>query len=359
MVAGPTLLGRSAWRLGVWAIFLTLTVLVFFFGGGGWSARFIHLGCGLAELVLQMPGPPFWVCICLFLTALFHPGFLIGVVALLLIWLASPFWGGRVPRRPACGVCVSRLLVFARVCSHVGDFNARNWCLTAGLLRRCCRCRGLRGAFSGFCRWRCGLVSGFSVGLESLLLQGLSEPEFCGDLVCRFGKIRGMADFSDQLRKVVVRYRRVGCGLGVVRQSACLVVGPIAVGGCAALFGCAPVVRASGSVLAPAWGCSFWWVGTGAFVCCLIRRGSTGCLLLLRVFGGVVWRAGDLRPSCGTLCLSSPRLCFFVVVWFDLSVGLGGSLAGWGWSCGPGGRLDVCATSVTGGGAGLGLGPWD
>ena len=176
----------------------------FFFFWGGWSARFIHLGCGLVELVLQMPGHPFWVCIGLFLTALFHPGFVIGVVALLLIWLASPFWGGGVPRRPTCGVCVSRLLGFARVCSHFGDFNARNWCLTAGLLRRCCRCRGLRGAFSGFCRRRCGLVLGFSVGLESLLLQGLSEPEFCGDLVCRYGKIRGMADFSDQFGKVVV-----------------------------------------------------------------------------------------------------------------------------------------------------------
>ena len=139
---------------------------------------------------------------------------MIGVVALLLIWLASPFWGGGVPRRPACGVCVSRLLGFARVCSHVGDFNARNWCLTAGLLRRCCRCRGLRGAFSGFCRRRCGLVSGFSVGLESLLLQGLSEPEFCGDLVCRFGKIRGMADFSDQFGKVtgVLAVVWVWCG---------------------------------------------------------------------------------------------------------------------------------------------------
>ena len=87
---------------------------------------------------------------------------------------------------------------------------------------------------------------------------------------------------------VVVRCRRVGCGLSVVRQSACLVVGPVTVGGCAALFGCAPVDRASGSMVAPAWGYSFWLVGAGAFVCCLVHRGSADYLLLLRVFGGVV-----------------------------------------------------------------------
>ena len=44
---------------------------------------------------------------------------------------------------------------------------------------------------------------------------------------------------------------RVGCDLGVVRQSACLVVGPVGVGGYAALFGCTPVDRASDSMMAP------------------------------------------------------------------------------------------------------------
>ena len=39
------------------------------------------------------------------------------------------------------------------------------------------------------------LVSKFSVGLKTLLHQGLSEPEFCGDLVYKFKKIVGRADF--------------------------------------------------------------------------------------------------------------------------------------------------------------------
>ena len=40
----------------------------------------------------------------------------------------------------------------------------------------------------------------FNVGLKSLSQQGLSEPEFYGDLVYKFKKIRGITDFSGQFR---------------------------------------------------------------------------------------------------------------------------------------------------------------
>ena len=42
------------------------------------------------------------------------------------------------------------------------------------------------------------LVSKFNVGLKTLLHQGLSEPEFYGDLVYKLKKYVGRADFSDQ-----------------------------------------------------------------------------------------------------------------------------------------------------------------
>ena len=42
-----------------------------------------------------------------------------------------PFLDGDVPRRPSYGVCISHLIRFARVCSHVDDFYTRNKCLTA------------------------------------------------------------------------------------------------------------------------------------------------------------------------------------------------------------------------------------
>ena len=55
----------------------------------------------------------------------------------------------------------------------------------------------------------CEMVSKFIVGLKPLLHQGLSEPEFYGDLVYKFKQIEGRADFSDQFRKIIVRYKRI------------------------------------------------------------------------------------------------------------------------------------------------------
>ena len=60
-----------------------------------------------------------------------------------------------------------------------------------------------------------------------------------------------MADFSDQFRKFIMRYKRIGYNLNVMRQSACSVMNPIKVDGFAALFNCMPVGRASDSMMAP------------------------------------------------------------------------------------------------------------
>ena len=95
------------------------------------------------------------------------------------------------------------------------------------------------------------MISKFNVGLKSLLHQGLSEPEFYGDLVYKFKKIRDMTDFSDQFRKIIMRYKRIGYNLNVMRQSVCLVINPITVDGYATLFNCTPVDRASDSMMAP------------------------------------------------------------------------------------------------------------
>ena len=149
-----------------------------------------------------------------------------------------PFLDGDVPRRPSYGVYISQLIRFARVCSHVDDFNTRNKCLTAKLLKQGYRYHKLRKAFSKFYRRHYELISKFNVGLQSLLHQGLSEPEFYGDLVYKFKKIKGMTDFSDQFRKIIMRYKRIGYNLNVMRQSACLVINPITVDSYAALFNC-------------------------------------------------------------------------------------------------------------------------
>ena len=109
----------------------------------------------------------------------------------------------------------------------------------------------LRKTFSKFYRRHYNLVSKFNVGLKPLLHQGLSKPEFYGDLVYKFQNIEGRADFSAQFRKIIVRYKRIGYNINIMRQSACLVFNPITVNNFASLFNCTPVGRASDSMMTP------------------------------------------------------------------------------------------------------------
>ena len=97
-----------------------------------------------------------------------------------------PFLDGDVSRSTSYGVYISQLIWFARVSSHVVDFNARNKSLTAKLLQQGYRYHKLRKTFSKFYRRHYELISKFSVELKTLLHQGLSEPEFYGDLVYKF-----------------------------------------------------------------------------------------------------------------------------------------------------------------------------
>ena len=58
-----------------------------------------------------------------------------------------PFLDGDVPRLHSYGVYIPQFIRFARVCSHIDDFNTRNKCLTAKLLKQCYRYHKLRKAF--------------------------------------------------------------------------------------------------------------------------------------------------------------------------------------------------------------------
>ena len=99
--------------------------------------------------------------------------------------------------------------------------------------------------FRNFYRRHSALLEKYSVSLKTLLQQGISEPEFYGDLVYRFRKIVGKSNFSEQFRKIINRYKRIGYSLDIMRQTACLIVNPIIVDGYASLFNCTTAVRAS------------------------------------------------------------------------------------------------------------------
>ena len=68
----------------------------------------------------------------------------------------------------------------------------------------------LQKSFSKFYRRHYELVSRFNVGLKPFLRQGLSLPEFYGDAAYQIKKILGRTDFSDQFRKIIIRYKHIG-----------------------------------------------------------------------------------------------------------------------------------------------------
>ena len=72
----------------------------------------------------------------------------------------------------------------------------------------------------------------------------VSEPEFYGDLVHKFSKIFGKNDFPYHFKKIIVRYKKIGYNIDVLRQTACLVVNPTKVNTFAYLFNCTTVGRA-------------------------------------------------------------------------------------------------------------------
>ena len=88
--------------------------------------------------------------------------------------------------------------------------------LTKRVLCLLCLCSGLRKTFSKFYCRHYELISKFNVGLKMLLHEGLSEPEFYGDLVYKFKKLIGRNDISFQFRKFITRYRCIGYNLNVM-----------------------------------------------------------------------------------------------------------------------------------------------
>ena len=80
-----------------------------------------------------------------------------------------PFLDGAFPRRAFCGVYISHIIRFARVCNHVTDGNARK-------------------KNSKFHRRHYELSSKLHVSYKMLLRESLLEPEFYVDFVYSFNK---------------------------------------------------------------------------------------------------------------------------------------------------------------------------
>ena len=94
-----------------------------------------------------------------------------------------------------------------------------------------------------FCSGSQHLVSCSVLVIRRFYVRALRNQN--GDLVYKFKKLIGRNDFSFQFRKIITRYN-----LKFMQQSACLVFNLIMVDSYAAFFNCAPVGRASDSMIA-------------------------------------------------------------------------------------------------------------
>ena len=99
------------------------------------------------------------------------------------------FLNGDVPRPLSSGVYISQLTRFARVCSHVDDFNNRNKFLSSKLLKQGYRYHRLCKEFSKFYYQHSEFIATYNICFTTLLQQVLSEPVFHGDLIYRFKRL--------------------------------------------------------------------------------------------------------------------------------------------------------------------------
>ena len=90
------------------------------------------------------------------------------------------FLDGDVPRSTSYGVYISQLIRFARVSSHVDDFNTRNKVLTAKLLRQGYRYHTIRKAFSKFYRRPFVIVSNIMSDRKDFFWKAFQNLNFMG-----------------------------------------------------------------------------------------------------------------------------------------------------------------------------------
>ena len=79
----------------------------------------------------------------------------------------------------------------------------------------------------------------------SLIIIIQSNKKIGNISFCRLRKIIGKIDFPYHFKKIIVRYKKIGYNINVMRQTACLVVNPIKVNSFAYLFNCTTVGRTS------------------------------------------------------------------------------------------------------------------
>ena len=147
-----------------------------------------------------------------------------------------PHLDGDVPRATSYGVYISQLIRFARAFTSVEDFNNRNRVITGSLLQQGYRYDKLRKTFTKFYNRNLPIISKYKCSLKTLLRQGISHPEFYGDVIYKLRKILGHTYFQKLFIKRIKKFVKTGYDPTILQHTACLVVDPFTVGHHAFLF---------------------------------------------------------------------------------------------------------------------------
>ena len=81
--------------------------------------------------------------------------------------------------------------------------------------------------------------------LKHFFCKAFQNLNFMATWLYKFKKIIRKNDFPYHFKKIIVRYKKIGYNINVMRQTACLVVNPINVNSFAYLFKCTTVGRTS------------------------------------------------------------------------------------------------------------------
>lgn len=154
-----------------------------------------------------------------------------------------PHLDGDVPKATSYGVYISQLIRFARACTSVEDFNNRNILITEKLLKQGYRYHKLRKTFTKFYFRNLNLISKYKWNLKALLTQGISHPEFYGDVIYKLRNIIGHSHFHTLFPKRMKHFLKRGYDPTILQHTACMVVDPFTVGNHAFLFRRTTTVR--------------------------------------------------------------------------------------------------------------------
>ena len=137
------------------------------------------------------------------------------------LWLS-----GDVPRLPSYGIYISQLVRFARCCTSVFDLHSKNLQITSKLSTQGYRYHKLRKTFGKFFRSYSELLSKGAISFQDYVSQGITHPVFYGDLVYKFRRVKGEANFISSGSKIVKRLRHHQYDPEIIERTIGLVLGP-------------------------------------------------------------------------------------------------------------------------------------